>query len=323
MKLSPIYLLSCPKCEKVHFVGAGGLHKYYTKRHSPLSIWLKKLHENRLEPVIEIIDQVVESEEKYCQNFYAELLRTWGFQLLNFKEQKVPDRPEITALAFEFLRLDRAEYKIMKTKDIETVDQDESLIYDLIQVLDHNLRKEGYWFQAKESAVEMLSALTLMFYQGTDPGEYQSWCWKDVMKYKLGLAVQGDTVIWLDNDLIKNLYIREVLEMLIELRSAPSINQSIFLYRKPDKIFIEINALLASLGYPIQIDESNWKYIFARFIYKNVGYKECTVKFLCNYLNLKSRYELIGHLNIISRCDLDPPLLNFVKSIENLDNQEA
>ena len=87
-----IYSLSHPITKEVRYIGKTINLKIRLKDHldktknikaTYKSNWIKSLLKQNLKPVIEIIDEVEESEWEFWEIFYISLFKSWGFKLTN------------------------------------------------------------------------------------------------------------------------------------------------------------------------------------------------------------------------------------------------
>ncbi len=85
-----IYLLVDPITDEIKYVGKtneplvrlrGHLVVRNTKKRK--DAWIKSLKDKKLKPVVEIIDEVVDEEWEFWEQYYISLFRSWGFNLYN------------------------------------------------------------------------------------------------------------------------------------------------------------------------------------------------------------------------------------------------
>lgn len=89
-KIIKIYTLADPISLKVRYVGKTvypleiRLRKHlvtYEKNHR--ANWIRSLTKNNLKPIIELIEEVEESDWKFWEMYWIEQLNQWGFKLIN------------------------------------------------------------------------------------------------------------------------------------------------------------------------------------------------------------------------------------------------
>lgn len=86
-----IYTLEHPITNEVRYVGKTKnpkmrFHNHCNKLHNEKTHkrnWINNLRKENLRPVMEILDEVEESEWKYWEKFWIEQFRQWGFNLVN------------------------------------------------------------------------------------------------------------------------------------------------------------------------------------------------------------------------------------------------
>jgi hypothetical protein len=92
MKTVGIYILIDPLTNDVKYVGktiniAKRLNRHIseskktTKSHK--KAWIKSLLKRGLEPIIEVIDEVLEEDWKFWESYWIEQFKCWGFNLTN------------------------------------------------------------------------------------------------------------------------------------------------------------------------------------------------------------------------------------------------
>lgn len=91
MKQVYIYTLAHPTTKEIRYVGKTTNIKRRLKAHlsrigeykSKKNSWIKSLLNQNLNPEIEILDVVFESEWQYWEEFYIGLFKSWSFRLVN------------------------------------------------------------------------------------------------------------------------------------------------------------------------------------------------------------------------------------------------
>lgn len=91
MKTIYIYLLIDPRNCFVKYVGQSldaekryqSHISYFPKKNTKKSSWIKSLKKKGLKPILEIIDEVSESEWQFWEQHYISLYKSWGFNLTN------------------------------------------------------------------------------------------------------------------------------------------------------------------------------------------------------------------------------------------------
>lgn len=94
-RIVKIYTLSHPRTKEIKYIGKtikslnnrlGGHKRYALSKLAGSdykSDWVKSLLKQGLEPEIEILDEVLESEWQFWERHYISLYRSWGFKLTN------------------------------------------------------------------------------------------------------------------------------------------------------------------------------------------------------------------------------------------------
>lgn len=94
MKMTRIYILIDPRDGRIMYVGKADDEKIRLYRHlleatktnckhTYKNNWLKSLLKQELIPVVEVIDDVLDSEWQFWEKHYISLYRSWGFNLTN------------------------------------------------------------------------------------------------------------------------------------------------------------------------------------------------------------------------------------------------
>ena len=94
--ISDILILRCPIDNEIKFVGTaknGHLKLSVSKYFRDYYRWRALLKKEKKEPLIEIIDSVDSNQAVFFQEFYADLYRSWGFELLDRKSEVQYQRP--------------------------------------------------------------------------------------------------------------------------------------------------------------------------------------------------------------------------------------
>lgn len=96
MKKIQIYELIDPRTNQTRYIGKSTNAKIRYSRHLNLgslnksnnhkNLWIKSLLKINLKPVLNVIDEVEESDWVFFEKFYISLYKTWGFNLTNSTE---------------------------------------------------------------------------------------------------------------------------------------------------------------------------------------------------------------------------------------------
>lgn len=91
MKTVFIYTLEHPVTQEIRYVGKTRNLKERFKNHcNPLHNekshkrnWINSLRKQKLKPVMQVLDEVPESEWQYWEIYWLQQLKCWGFDLVN------------------------------------------------------------------------------------------------------------------------------------------------------------------------------------------------------------------------------------------------
>lgn len=94
MKTVYIYTLADPITQEIRYVGK--TRNLLQRRHNHLNScrdkntykrnWINKLREQGYLPIMEVLDEVLESEWRYWEKFWILQIKSWGFKLVNFTD---------------------------------------------------------------------------------------------------------------------------------------------------------------------------------------------------------------------------------------------
>lgn len=88
-ELTYIYQLECPIKHTIRYIEKSNeplkrLDGHYSEKGNTKKCnWIKSLKKKGLKPIVEIVDQVLESEWEFWEQHYISLYKSWGFKLTN------------------------------------------------------------------------------------------------------------------------------------------------------------------------------------------------------------------------------------------------
>lgn len=133
MKTTFIYILVDPRDDKVRYIGKSNNPKKRLEGHlgdkkkTHKCNWIKSLTTLNLRPIIETIDEVLESEWQFWEVHYISLYKSWGFDLTNstkggegqsvgYKASEETKAKQKRALLSRYAKMSLEEKEILKNK---------------------------------------------------------------------------------------------------------------------------------------------------------------------------------------------------------------